>query len=242
MQNQHTFQRKFFTIDLLPTALGNSSTTPSVALDAVENVFDSWEFKIELAPQPANGNNGFHVARSKGYTSRMDAVRFGRALGFGARQAVKTVTAAVSAATAESPSAQCAVTGTSAGSAAPRPQVRPAADSINTAAHKASHQAAQTVIKARGAREGLRRGSRRFGGPAWKTFTRLGGVLWLEVSGVFFGLFALFALAAVVHLRGEWHRSAAGHRQLVVAVAMLAFFGYFCVSNFVLARRRERRR
>jgi hypothetical protein len=176
----------------------------------------------------------------------MDAVRFGRALGFGARQAVKTVTAAVSAATAENPSGKGADKGANTGPAAPRPQERPAAGTTQTAtqttAHKAAHQAAQTVIKARGAREGLRRGNRRFGGTAWKTITRLGGVLWLEVSGVFFGVFAVFALAAVVHLRGEWHRSAAGHRQLVVALAMLAFFGYFCVSNFVYARRRERRR
>jgi len=180
----------------------------------------------------------------------MDAVRFGRALGFGARQAVKTVTAAVSAATAENPSGKGADKGANTGSAVPKPQERPAAGTTQTAtqstlqttAHKAAHQAAQTVIKARGAREGLRRGSRRFGGTAWKTITRLGGVLWLEVSGVFFGVFAVFALAAVVHLRGEWHRSAAGHRQLVVALAMLAFFGYFCVSNFVYARRRERRR
>ena len=176
----------------------------------------------------------------------MDAVRFGRALGFGARQAVKTVTAAVSAATAENPSGKGADKGANTGPAAPRPQERPAAGTTQTAtqttAHKAAHQAAQTVIKARGAREGLRRGNRRFGGTAWKTITRLGGVLWLEVSGVFFGVFAVFALAAVVHLRGEWHRSAAGHRQLVVALAMLAFFGYFCVSNFVHARRRERRR
>ena len=59
---------------------------------------------------------------------------------------------------------------------------------------------------------------------------------------IFFGLFAVFALAAVVHLRGEWRPSAVGHRQLAVALAMLAFFGYFCVSNFVHARRRERRR
>lgn len=176
----------------------------------------------------------------------MDAVRFGRALGFGTRQAVKTVTAAVEAATAESPSAQRAVGGTSTGPAAPRPQERPAANPPQTApqttASKAAHHAAQTVIRARGAKQGLRRGSRRFGGTAWKTFTRLGGVLWLEVSGVFFGLFMVFALVAVVHLRGEWRPSAAGHRQLEVAVAMLAFFGYFCVSNFVLARRRERQR
>jgi len=176
------------------------------------------------------------------YTSRMDAVRFGRALGFGARQAVKTVTAAVEAATAESSSAQSAGTTASAGEAAARPQERPSATPPHTATRKAAHQAAQTVRKARGASEGMRRGSRRFGGTAWKTFTRLGGVLWLEVSGVFFGLFALFALGAVVHLRGEWHPSAAGHRPLAVAAAMLAFFGYFCVSNFVHARRRERRR
>ena len=211
---------------------------------------DSQEFKIELAPQPANGNTGFHAARSKGYTSRMDAVRFGRALGFGARQAVKTVTAAVEAATAESSSAKSAGmgagAGASAGEAPARPQERPMANptqtATKTAARKAAHQAAHAVIQARGAREGLRRGSLRFGGTAWRTFTRLGGVLWLEVSGVFFGLFALFALAAVVHLRTEWRPGAAGHRQLAVAVAMLAFFGYFCVSNFVHARRRERRR
>ena len=176
----------------------------------------------------------------------MDAVRFGRALGFGARQAVKTVTAAVEAATAENPSGKGADKGANTGPAAPRPQERPAAGTTQTAtqttAHKAAHQAAQTVIKARGAREGLRRGSRRFGGTAWKTITRLGGVLWLEVSGVFFGLFALFAAGGVWRLRGEWHLNAPGHRKLAVAVAMLAFFGYFCVSNFVRARRRERRR
>jgi hypothetical protein len=176
----------------------------------------------------------------------MDAVRFGRALGYGARQAVKTVTAAVDAATAESPSANSAGTAASAGEAAARPQERPAAYSTQTktqtTAHKAANQAAHAVGQVRGAKEGLRRGGRRFSGSTWKTFTRLGGVLWLEVSGVFFGLFALFALVAVVHLYGEWHVNAAGHRQLVVAVAMLVFFGYFCVSNFVRARRRERRR
>jgi hypothetical protein len=184
----------------------------------------------------------------------MDAVRFGRALGFGTRQAVKTVTAAVEAATAENPSGKGAGTSANTAPAAPRPQERPAADITQTAsqtatqttlhatAHKAAHQAAHTVIKARGAREGLRRGSRSFGGTAWKTIKRLGGVLWLEVSGVFFGIFALFFAGGAWRLRGEWHSTTAAHRQLVVALAMLAFFGYFCVSNFVYARRRERRR
>ncbi len=198
-----------------------------------------------LCLRAGTDTRGFHTARARGYTSRMDAVRFGRALGFGARQAVKTVTAVVDAATAEKPSAPSASKGVKAGDAATRPQEPPATQSTQSATSKATskvaHQAAQTINQVRGASAGMRRGGRRFGGTTWGTFKRLGGVLWLEVSGVFFGLFALFALVAVVHLRGEWHRNAAGHRPLVVAVAMLAFFGYFCVSNFVHAKRRERR-
>jgi hypothetical protein len=191
----------------------------------------------------------------------MDVVRFGRALGFGARQAVKTVAAAVDAATAENPSRKSASAGTISGAASPRPHARPAADSPQTAtqtetlqtansaqsaaqsaAGKAAHRAAQTVVQARGARQGLRRGSRRFGQTAWKTFVRLWGVLWLEVVGVFFGIFALFAAGGVWRWRGEWHSTAAGHRQLFGSLAMLAVFGYFSVSSFVRARRRERRR
>jgi hypothetical protein len=71
---------------------------------------------------------------------------------------------------------------------------------------------------------------------------RLWGVLWLEVVGVVFGLFVVFAAVGAWNLRGEWHQNAVGHRQLLGALAMLAVFGYFCASSFVRARRRERRR
>jgi hypothetical protein len=77
----------------------------------------------------------------------------------------------------------------------------------------------------------------------WKPFVKLSGVLWLEVSGVFFGLFAVAALAYVWKLRGAWRAGAANaeaHRSLVGAAIMAAVFGYFCVSNFVRARQRER--
>jgi hypothetical protein len=60
--------------------------------------------------------------------------------------------------------------------------------------------------------------------------------------GVVFGLFVVFAAVGAWNLRAEWHSNAAGHRQLLGALAMLAVFGYFCVSSFVRARRRERRR
>jgi hypothetical protein len=98
------------------------------------------------------------------------------------------------------------------------------------------------VTQAREKQRGLRHGTRRFGEAVWRPFVRLSGVLGLEVSGVFFGIFALFALAAVVRMRANWRPHSAGNMQLLVAAAMLVVFGYFCVSNFVRARRRERGR
>jgi hypothetical protein len=94
-------------------------------------------------------------------------------------------------------------------------------------------------------KQGVKRGSTRLGEAVWGPFVRLSGVLWLEVSGVFFGIFALLAVGYLWKLRGAWHTgaaNAASHRSLMGAVLMLALFGYFCVSSFVRARRRERRR
>jgi hypothetical protein len=79
----------------------------------------------------------------------------------------------------------------------------------------------------------------------WGRVSRLSGVLWLEFTGVFFGIFALFGLGAMWRLREDWHATATNevaHRSFIGAVAMAAVFGYFCVSSFVRARRRERGR
>jgi hypothetical protein len=105
--------------------------------------------------------------------------------------------------------------------------------------------ASEVAARAREAQKGLRKGGRRFGEAVWRPFVRLSGVLWLEVTGVFFGIFALFALGGVWRLHGAWRATAgneAEHRNLLGAAAMLAVFGYFCVSSFVRARRRERGR
>jgi hypothetical protein len=106
-------------------------------------------------------------------------------------------------------------------------------------------KAAQAVFQAGEVRQGLGRGSRRFGEAVWRPFVRLSGVVWLEVSGVFFGVFALLAFGYIWKLRGAWRGgavNAGAHRSLTGAVIMLALFGYFCVSSFVRARRRERGR
>ena len=186
----------------------------------------------------------------------MDRVRLGRALGFGARQAIKTLVTAMDAATAEDP----AIKGGTAGPGMGRPQAQsstgpdPASAPPRTPAagtppdmpvRKAAHATARTVVQAREVKQGLRRGSKRFGEAVWGPFVRLSGVLWLEVAGVFFGIFALMAVGYLWKLRGTWHSGAAtatSHRSLMGAVVMLAFFGYFSVSSFVRARRRERRR
>ncbi len=165
----------------------------------------------------------------------MDRVRFGRALGFGARAAVKTLVTAVDAATAENPSEKRTGAG-------PNSEPAAARTAPDTPVRKVASTAARTVEQARGVEKGLRRGSKRFGEAAWGPFVRLSGVLWLEVSGVFFGIFALFFLGAVIRLRGQWHSGSVERQQLVGSVAMLVLFGYFSVSNFVRARRRERQR
>jgi hypothetical protein len=98
------------------------------------------------------------------------------------------------------------------------------------------------AVQGRGTKQALRRGTKRFGEAAWRPLVRLSGVLGLEVAGVFFGIFALFGLGTVWRLRGDWHPASPGHRELLGGMGMLAIFGYFCVSSFVRARRRERQR
>jgi hypothetical protein len=181
----------------------------------------------------------------------MDRVRFGRALGIGARQAVKTLVTAVDAATADNPSARSAGQARAGADAARASVATPSAarTSVETTPRKAAETvvrtAARSVVQAREMQSGVKRGTRRFGEAVWGPFVRLSGVLWLEVSGVFFGVFALIALGYLWKLRGAWHAGAANeaaHKSLLGALIMLALFGYFCVSSFVRARRRERRR
>jgi hypothetical protein len=76
----------------------------------------------------------------------------------------------------------------------------------------------------------------------WGPFVKLSGVLWLELTGVFFGIFALTAAGAAWKERGGMHGTAANHEHFFWAVVMAAVFAYFCVSSFMNASRRSRRR
>ena len=151
----------------------------------------------------------------------MDRVRFGRALGMGTREAGRALKRAAEAA------------------AAPDPAAGP-----NVAARAAGRVAAARTVQAREeireAGVGVKRGSKRFGEAIWGPFWRLSGVLWLEVTGVFFGLFALTAAVEVWKRHADFLVAGEGRLHAGAAVLMLVVFSYFTVSSFVRARRRGR--
>jgi len=156
----------------------------------------------------------------------------------GARQAAKALVMAADAATTPSPTAKPSST-----SRPPTPQ--PAEPTqAQRAGTGIGQKAARTTAQVRQTKEGFSRGSKRFGEAVWGPFVKLSGVLWLELTGVFFGLFLLTAIINVWKLKAYVHDSLANHEQhqhLIFSIAMAAVFGYFCVSSFVRASRKQHR-
>jgi hypothetical protein len=77
----------------------------------------------------------------------------------------------------------------------------------------------------------------------WTPVARFSSVVWLQVTGLFFALIAMFLAQGAWKERGAWHLPLGAHEATkfyVLAVAFLAF-AYFAVSNFVRAYLRERR-
>lgn len=156
----------------------------------------------------------------------MDSARFGRVLGIGTRLAAKTLVNAVDAATSSNPSAA-------------------RVDTEPTPASRAGQQAAQvTVQKATQVvqtGQELAQGGRRFGESFWRLVKRLSGVLWLEFTGVFFGIFAVYSGSGAWKLRSNLRETAGNHDahvHFLLAAGMAALFGYFCVSSFWRAGRK----
>ena len=177
--------------------------------------------------------------RGTGYTLGMDSVRFGRALGTGARAAAKTLVAAADAAASPNPSAGA----TQGGSGMKPERVSTAKPAIVSG--RFVDQAVKTTAQVLQNKEGLARGGKQFGQTVWGNFTRLSGVLWLEFTGVFFGIFALFAATGAWKLRGSLRETAANHDDhvhLLVLIGVAVGFGYFFVSSFLRASRKSRRR
>jgi hypothetical protein len=161
----------------------------------------------------------------------MDSVRFGRALGFGVRAAAKTLVTAADAATAPNPSVST--------KEKPAGSVAPNVESFG------ARPAARTTSQVRQAGQGLKEGGKRFGEAMGGRVVRLSGALWLELTGVFFGIFAFSAAMGSWRMRAALHETAGNHDahvRFLVSALMAAVFGYFCVSSFVKANRMSRGR
>ncbi|MDE3147952.1 MAG: hypothetical protein KGL37_00655 [Acidobacteriota bacterium] len=94
----------------------------------------------------------------------------------------------------------------------------------------AGQAAGQTV--AQGGR-GVARGV----GGFLRPFQRVGSIVWLEVSGVFFLLFVLVFARGVWHLRANYAQGA-DHYKFVTDAALMLLFLYLSVSSFWRARRK----
>lgn len=114
----------------------------------------------------------------------------------------------------------------------------PAASSVSeTVQQQVTHPS--TVYAARG--KDVARGSRKFGEAVWKPFAHAGGVLWLEVTGCFFGIFTLFFAINTYKLRHQWDIGPDHQRFLVFTIVTLAF-AYFTFSSFYRAHKKEKLR
>jgi hypothetical protein len=118
------------------------------------------------------------------------------------------------------------------------------ASRVESTGVRLGQKAAQTTTHVVQTGRGLKQGSKRFGEAVWGPFVKVSGQLWLELTGVFFGIFAVFAATTAWKMRDDLHETAANHDphvHLLLTAGMAVVFGYFCVTSFVKSSRRGKR-
>ena len=118
-----------------------------------------------------------------------------------------------------------------------RPQ--PAAGSAQTSQESMRRQVLSQPQVYAGRGKAVAKGTRKFGEAVWKPFAHASSVLWLEVTGLFFGIFTLFFGVNTYKLRYQWAIGPDHQRFLVYAVVTLVF-AYFTWSSFYRARKKEK--
>ena len=152
----------------------------------------------------------------------MEPKKVGRALGIGVRVASNMVRQRVAAASAPNP--------------APVTAGIPHATAANSRAPAAPGRPAPGVSKT----EAAKRGAKAFGQAVLGPFTHAGGILWLEITGLFFALFAIFFVQSVYRVHTAW-RQGPEHTHLLLYVVLAAAFSWFSVSSFIRAYRKNKR-
>lgn len=172
----------------------------------------------------------------------MDTVRLGRKLGIGTRLAAKIIGEKLDAATAPVPGNAQKPSATTAMPAAVSQAASNAARTVEKTASAARSTLYSKAPQYQAKGRSLARGSRRFGEAIWGPFVHAGGVLWLEVTGVFFALFAIFFAQSAWKMRASLHTSGADHEHLLIYIAVFVVFAYFSLSSFMRAGRKSRKR
>jgi hypothetical protein len=144
----------------------------------------------------------------------------GRRFGIGVRVAGR-----IAKQRAESRSAETSSAGAT---AAPRNNAQPAAWPRPTREQVREH--------GKTARRAARAAGRGVGG-FLRPFRRVGGILWLEVTGFFFGLFAAGFAFHLWQVRSSY-ASGPQHAQFLIAAGLTVVFGYLSISAFWRAGRK----
>lgn len=63
--------------------------------------------------------------------------------------------------------------------------------------------------------------------------------LWLQVTGLFFLLFALIGVTAAVREYREWHAGNVGPEKFWLAIGFAIIFGYFSITSFLRGARKR---
>lgn len=83
------------------------------------------------------------------------------------------------------------------------------------------------------------RGTRKFGEAMWRPVAHASGVLWLEITGLFFAIFTLVFASNTYKLRQDWS-TGPSHSRFLTYAAVTLVFAYFTFSSFYRALRKER--
>ncbi len=148
----------------------------------------------------------------------MRSKTFGRALGIGVRVAGKALLE-------EKPLS---------------PEAKLAAEQARLQALRAAGERGRTAGASLGvSTRNVSRGTRNFGRAVWNPFALATSVLWLEISGMFFLLFALFFAQHLYTLRNAW-RLGPEHSRFLLYAVLLLLFTYFAATSFLRARHKQR--
>jgi len=112
-------------------------------------------------------------------------------------------------------------------------------DRASQAAHSMQQEAPAYAARSAETGRAVATGAKNFGRSFLGPFAHAGSVLWLEITGLFFFLFALFFAQGAYRMRHAWY-SGADHTRLITYAVVALVFLYFSFSSFYRARRKEK--